>query len=149
MYHPFHIFGPPFVLVQVACGCFGIFLVVSASGACFWWLGALSNMKRPVVKLFVFTSKISIAFSTCLSKSSAENHPLRFVPALNTMHASLTNTMNIAHHRSKKTHSSPWMSRPHSNVNMSDIISNGPSPFFCGVAFWLGWVHSVFLRLFA
>ena len=40
--------------------------------------------KRPVTKPFIFDLKISIDFSTCLSRSSAENHLSQFFLALKT-----------------------------------------------------------------
>ena len=133
-------------------GCMWMFWHISCIGCigCLFLMAwSLLNMKRPVAKFFVFVLKISIAFSTCLSKSSAENHTSQFVPALNTMHASLTNTINITHHRSKKNSLFTVNEPAPFNVNMSEIISDGPSPFFCGITFWLGWVHSVLLQSFA
>ena len=68
----FRILDPSLWWLQLSFGNLGIFRAERASGARFWWLGALSNRKRPVANPLVFVSKMSIACETCLIRSSDE-----------------------------------------------------------------------------
>ena len=85
----FAFLAPPFTLTQCSFGDLGILHAERALGAQCWWLGALSNRKRPVVKLWVLDSKMLIMCSTCSSRLSAEKYPSWFFPALKTIYASL------------------------------------------------------------
>ena len=58
-----------------------------ASTACFMWLGALLNKKRPRARPFALLSKMSIAQLTCVMSSLASKYPLQFFPGLNIMRA--------------------------------------------------------------
>ena len=73
----------------------GIQQAESAFSAHFWWLSALSKRNRPWAHPFVRPLKISMAHSTWLSRSLAENQPSQFFPGLKTMHTSLKNDENL------------------------------------------------------
>ncbi len=60
-----------------------------ASSACFRWLGALLNMKRPWARPFVLPLKMLITQSTWAMSSVTSKNPSQFLPGLNTIHASL------------------------------------------------------------
>ena len=98
------ILGPFLWCVQAGCRFFGIFRADKALGAHFWWLGALSNRNNPVANPFFFPLKMSIAVSICCNRSSPENHPSQFFPALNITWASLTTKLLIKLSSAKHSH---------------------------------------------
>ena len=60
-----------------------------ASSACFRWLGALLNMKRPWARPFALPSNLVIARLTWVMSSFESKYPSQFLPGLNTTQASL------------------------------------------------------------